>query len=298
MKRSLVLFVVAALGLSACSSDGTGSVVVRISGEGPAKSGYPFDDGGDVIEFADGWSLTFSRVLVSIASFELQASDGSRAAAATDGIVADLHLSDPVAFELDGIGARRWDRVSFDVVPPEPTARLLEGVTEDDVARMRAGGFAVLVEGTATEGDDTIPFSFGIVDRVHAYDCHSGDDGTAGLVVPVNGIEEAEITIHLDHFFLDSIAAEEPSMRFEHLASLAGADNLLTLDDLAHTPVTDVRDRNGDYILVDGRVLVLDPGPFTLDAERSIASYVRANAITLAHFEGEGHCSYLEMDAP
>lgn len=295
--RSL-LFLSAMLSLAACSTDGTGSLRVRISGEGPAMTGYPFDDGADVIAFVDGWSLTYARVLVSVSGFELQTRSGASAGPPTDGVVADLHLDTPIAWQLDGVPARRWDRLSYDLVPPTASSRLLAGVGTTDAARMISGSCAMLIEGTATNGAASVPFSFCIPDPVRAYDCESGIDGTEGVVVGVNAVDDVELTIHLDHLFLDSVSATEPNMRFEPLAALAGADSMLTLDDLATTPVTDIEDRSGNYIVVDGHVLVYDPGPFPLDANRSIASYVRANATTMGHLEGEGHCKYVLDPTP
>lgn len=291
MKRSLLGL--AFLSVTSCADTGHGSLVVRVSGEGPAVAGYPYDDGSEIIGFVDGWSLTYTHVFVSLERFRLASEDGSDAGLAVDGVIADLHLGDAIAWNLPSVGARRWDRLAYDLAVPDADARLLDGVAQADADRMRTSGYAVLVEGVATDGADTIPFSFGIPDEVRAYDCESGVDGTMGTSVRVNGVSSVELTIHLDHFFLDSIAAAEPSMRFEALAARAGADQMLTLDDLLTVPVTDIRDRDGAFILVDGGVLVYDPGPFPLDANRSLASYVRANAITLGHLDGEGHCRYV-----
>lgn len=287
-----VVVTVALLALTSCAERGSGTVRIRVSGEGPAVSGYPFDDGGETIAFADGWSIGYTKVLVSIAEPGLRTRRGSDAEVTVDAVVVDLHQGDATVWEIPNVAARRWDRVSYLLTPPTVATRLADGVLADDAERMRTSALSVLVEGVASKGATTIPFSFGIPDVVRAYDCENGDDGTAGIVVRDSAVETVEFTIHLDHFFLDSIAAAEPSMRFEGLAARAGADGILTLDDLATIPVTDVVDLAGQRIVVDGSVFVYDPGPFPLDEARSIASYVRANATTLGHMNGEGHCRY------
>lgn len=278
--------------LASCQNGGEGTLRVHLSGEEPALTGYPFDDGVEVVGFVDGFTLEYTKVLVSVGRFSLSTSSGERAPLDVDPVVADLHLGDAPAWELGGIPAGRWERLSFDVVPPTETARALDGVLASDVERMRTEGLALLVEGVARNGATTVPFSFGLAQRVRAYDCTSGIDGTLGVVVRSNAIDDVELTFHLDHLFLDSLAVPEPSMRFEPLAALAGPDGLLTLDDLAH-PITDLADRNGSPILVDGAVLVYDPASFVLDEGRSIASYVRASASTMPHLDGEGHCRYV-----
>lgn len=278
--------------LGSCVDPGHGSVRVRLDGEGPAISGYPYDDGAEVIGFVDGWSLQYTHVFVSVSGFSLAASDGADAGLSTPGVVADLHLGPTTAFTLPSVQARRWDRLAYELVPPAADAVLLDGVSSTDAERMRTGGYALLIEGVASDGTVSLPFSFGFTDAIRAYDCESGIDGTAGALGRPGGVTEVDLTIHLDHFFLDSIASPAPSMRFEPLAARAGADGLLTLDDLLAVPVTDIRDRQGDFIAVDGKVLVYDPGPFPLDANRSLASYVAANATTVGHLDGEGHCRY------
>ena len=281
-----------ALLLASCDAGGQGTLRVHLSGEQPALTGYPFDDGVDVVGFVDGWTLEYTKVLVSVGRFSLSTTTGEKATLDVDPVVADLHLGDARAWELRGIPARRWDRLSFDVVPPTEGTRALPGVLAADVDRMRTQGLALLVEGVARNGGAAIPFSFGFHERVRAYDCVSGTDGTRGAVVRSNAIDEVELTFHLDHLFLDSLVVPEPSMRFEPLAALAGPDSLLTLDDLQH-PITDLADRSGTPLVVDGSALVYDPGSFLLDEGRSIASYVEASATTMPHLDGEGHCGYV-----
>lgn len=285
----------AALALAGCADAGHGSVRVHVSGEGPAQSGYPFDNGTEIIGFVDGWTLTYTHVFVSLTRFSLRAADGSDANVAADPMIADLHLGPADAWTLERVPARRWDRLSFDLAPPTAAARLLPGVSTTDADRLRNGGYALLIEGTASDGTVNLPFSFGIPDPVRAYDCVSGIDGTSGVVVGSNAVDDVELTIHLDHLFLDSIAAVAPAMRFEPLAARAGVDGVLTLDDLAAVPVTDIRDRSGAFVTVAGNVLVYDPGPFPLDANRSLASYLRASATTVGHLNGEGHCRYVPV---
>jgi hypothetical protein len=75
-----------------CASEGGhGSLSVRISGEEAALSGYPVGEGNERIAFADGWTLEFHRILVSLAKFELATTRGDKASDDDDPVVVDLH---------------------------------------------------------------------------------------------------------------------------------------------------------------------------------------------------------------
>ena len=75
------------------------------------------------------------------------------------------------------------------------------------------------------------------------------------------------------------------------LSVAGGATKVFKLDDLAMQSTTDVRDADGEPLLVDGTPLVYDAGDLPLDGP-NLRDFVRAAAITVGHFQGEGHCDY------
>lgn len=272
---------------SSCGgTDGVGTVRVSLSGEEASREGFPVGD----IAFADGWSVQFERVIVSLVDFRLAASDGDEAAIEADPIVADLHLGEPIAWTFEGVHARRWDRVSYHFGPPTAASRKVGAVDDATLASMIANGHALHLEGVATRGEESVPFAFGLDLNVDATRCE-GADATEGLVVREATFNDAQLTIHLDHLFFDSYATDEPAMRFDPMAAVVGDDDLLTLDDLAMQSTTDVRDAEGEPLLVDGAPLVYDAGDLPLDGP-NLREFVRAAAITVGHFQGEGHCDY------
>ncbi len=272
--------------LLACGDDaGTGTVRVMLSGEEASREGFPVGD----IAFVDGWRVDFDRVLVSLIDFRLEGADGDAAAIEADPIVADLHLGEPLAWTFEGVPARRWDRVSYRFGAPTVRSRRVGTVDEGALAEMIAAGHALRLEGTAIRGDERVPFVLALDLPVDATRCEAAD-GTEGLVVRESSLDDAQITIHLDHLFFDSYATEEPSMRFDAMAAVAGDDGL-TLDDLAAQSITDVRGADGEPLLIEGSPLVYDPGDLSLDAP-NLRDFVRAAATTVGHFQGEGHCDY------
>lgn len=290
MKNVAWTLLAAALVVLGCGSDdATGSVRVNIDGEDGALVGYPNGSGEDVIAFSDGWSLTFDHVFVSIRDFRLQAIDGDDAMLSTDQVVVDLHSGVADAYDFDGVPARRWDRVSYRISPVTADTRTI-GVDDADKDRMVAGGYSLLLEGTAVNGDRSVAFSFGIPLAVHSSECIDATDETEGMVVTESGTSEASITIHLDHLFFDSYATEEPDMRFEAIAAEA-EDGMVTLPMLMAQSITDVRDADGEPIVDGEEAVVYDPGPLAIDGS-TLRDYILAASSTVGHFQGEGHCEY------
>lgn len=283
-------------GLFAACGDSTGStgeVRVDLSGEEAAVEGYPVGSGEDQIAFADGFTLQFEKVLVAFERFELGTSAGDRADLEVDPIVADLHLGDPRGWVFGGVPSRRWDDVRYVYAAPTMQSRKVNDVSDDDLREMADNGYAIWVAGTATDGTESYDFDLRIPLRVTSEACQNGIDETDGLVVPNNGVVDAELTVHLDHFFFDTFATEEAQLRFEPWAAVAGEDGVITLEDLATQSLSDLRDRSGDPLLDEqDDPIVYDPGPLAL-SENNLREYVIAAATTTGHFNGEGHCDYV-----
>jgi hypothetical protein len=272
-----------------CGDNGaTGSVNVVVDGEDGARLGYPNGSGDEVIEFADEWSLSFDRVLVAVEEFHLRASDGDDALLTTDPVVVDLSSEVVLAHVFDSVPARRWDQVSYRVVPPTTLSRAI-GVEPADLQRMVDAGNSLLLEGTATRGTESVAFSFGIPLTVRNQDCEAGDE-TAGLIVPEASTAEANLTIHFDHLFFDSYATEEPALRFDAIAAMA-VDGGVTFEMLRGQSMTDVRDAAGEPIMDGTDAVVYDPGPLTVGGD-TLYDYILAASSTTGHFLGEGHCDY------
>lgn len=281
----------ALLALAACGESGAnGTLEVRLSGEEASREGFPVGTGDDVIEFADGYTLTFDKVLVSIVDVTL-ADDGGTAGLGADPIVADLHLGEPVAWTFEGVPAQRWPAVSYTYGAPPADARLLEGVSEADVEAMRTAGASLLVAGEASDGTESYPFELVLdIDVVNAR-CE-GLDETDGLVVPEGAVVQAELTIHLDHLFFDTYANDDAALRFEPWAAVYDGTNPITLEALASQRIAELEDRAGDPLRDgEGALIIYDPGPLTLGSN-DLGEYVRAAATTTGHFQGEGHCDY------
>jgi hypothetical protein len=280
--------------LAACSggdSAGEGTLRVKISGEEAAKTGYPAGSGGDEIAFSDGWTLQFEKILVSLTDFALQAEDGDDADVEASPVVADLHLGEPRLWSFAQVPARRWDRVGYRYAPPTRKSTKANDVDDADIERMADEGYALLIEATATKADRTIPIEFGFAFEAVMTRCENGMDMTDGIVVANNAVNEAQITVHLDHLFFDRFAVDDASLRFDPMAAMAPESGPLTLADLAkQTNLSDLKDAEGKPL-----ELAYDPGSVFKPIPRNLGEYVVSAATTTGHWNGEGHCIYTRV---
>lgn len=293
--RWLALACVSLMVACANESDGAGSVAIRVSGEGAAKSGYPYVKNGVDIRFADGWSVRFSKYLVSVGQLRLASADDAVAFESREVFVADLHAGDPVIHTAANIDARRWERLSFRVVPPPADAKVVGAVAADDVTRMQAGGFNYWIEGTAEKDGRSVAFAWGLANPTRATNCSNGVDGTEGLVVRNNATVEAEITFHLDHLFWDTLGTEVAKLRFEAIAATAGPDGAIRFEDLGKQSLSDLRDQKGDPLRDDaGARLVYNPGSVPLP-DQTLQAFMLAASAGQVHLNGLGLCTVTRL---
>jgi hypothetical protein len=289
---ALASLVVSGLACSNSGSvDGSGAVRVRTSGEGAAKVGYPYDRQGVEIAFIDGWELRFEKVLVSVREIELTAEGDS--VASEGSWVVDLHLGDPPLEEFTELAARRWDGFGFVIDAPNEESALGEGVDPVDADRMANEGLSYVIEGSASHPErGSVTFSWGLPIAVRHRNCTNGVDGTSGLVVRENSTTDAEITIHLDHMFWDTLGTEVASLRFDPIwGADVDEDGEVTLDELRAQRLSSLTDPSGATLTdEEGSPLVYDPGSLPLP-DKNLYEYVLVSMASMAHLNGLGLCS-------
>ncbi|HKP58981.1 MAG TPA: hypothetical protein VJV78_19805 [Polyangiales bacterium] len=286
-RRRLVLL---CLIVAACGDDSSaaGSLRVHASGEEAALSGYPVGSDKNEIAFADGWTMQFDKVLISLSDFELKTSDGDDAQLAGGPVVADLHQGEPRLWNFSDIPVRRWNRVSYRYSPPTSESVTANDIEDSDLELMSDEGYSLYIEAKARKDGREVPLTFGFAFEVQMSECENGADHTDGIVISQNSITEAQITVHLDHLFFDSFATEDAKLRFDAMAAVAPESGPLTLADLAK------QDNLSDLKGADGKPLDLayDPGSTFDPVPRNLEEYVVSAATTTGHWNGEGHCVY------
>lgn len=285
--------------LGACAEEGSGGVAFRISGEEAARSGFPVEIGNDhghshdddeVLGFVDDWTLTWDAYLVSMGRLSLASSEGETALEDETVFVVDLHQGDSKLITFDGLGARRWDRFGFAMTPP---SGMHENVDADasTVQQMVENGWNYWIAGSASRGDQTVTFAWGIANPTTNEDCTNGRDDTQGLVVPTNKTDEHEITVHVEHAFWTSLGTEINEMRFDAIAAVADDDGFVSWEALAGQMLSDLRDADGEPLTDEnGNRLVYDPGALGLP-RNDLQQFIRYAMAAQAHFNGSGLCT-------
>lgn len=263
-----LMFSLSALAAAACAPP-LGSLVVQVSGEEAAEEGFRAAD------LADGWDITFTKLLVSVGHARLsREDDAADDAYELEGLrVIDLHRGAQVLGTLEAVPAGRWD-FGFEVAPPPHEPDIAEGVDAADAEAMHEAGFAYWIEGEAAREERRVRFTLGFPAASRMTECTNGIDDTDGVVVQEGAEVAAEITIHTDHFFYDKLGTHAGvSLRFEALAEAAGEDALLTNEEL-------------DAVLLSG-LSAYEPGSADVT---HLSDFITQAAAEMAHLNGEGVC--------
>lgn len=288
-----VFFALVAFGLLGCAEP-TGDVRVLLDAEATITEGL--DPGERLEDIADGWTVRFSRYIVSIGDIHLARSADGREAHDEGAHVVDLATLPPGGItiaELEGLGALRWDRFEYAVRHPEGAQRD-ESVSPADFDAMVANEWTYLIEGTIERADGQscpvggecrpaprLTFRFGASVETLFGPCEA-EDGLAGVTVTESGAV-ASITIHGDHMFFDAFpsGAEVIERRAQWLANAdSDGDDVITRDELAALDASD---------LFTSDLYNLSGSPFPIE---SAWDYVRGQLATQGHFQGEGECPW------
>lgn len=220
------------LGISGCSDDGEGDVTVNVYGEDFIEQGIPAE------EMSDDWSVSFDRFVVTIDEVMV------------GGV--EMPPADPVDISVptDGSG----HPIANAIVPTGTHSEPSFAIARVDLS------------GSATRAGVTKTFDWVFDQEIHYSACETTTEVSDG------GSATFQITVHADHFFYDSLVAEEPELAFEALAN-ADTDND---GDIARAELeaADI----GSY----------DPG--SDGAVDNLWAWLVAQNRTLGHVDGEGHC--------
>jgi hypothetical protein len=255
--------------LAACAGDdehAAGTLAVHIYGEELAEQGIPAD------LFADGWSVSFDKVLLSVGDVSAAVDENAPALTAPEYRIWDLALPsggvghEVAAAEVDG---GPYDHVAFRVAP---SADAVAGnATAEDVELMRGGGHGLYVAGRAERDGDSLSFAWGFAGATSYREC----EGTA---LVDGGEHTTTLTIHMDHLFYDDLFSPEPLVAFDLVAQAdADGDAVVTQAELAAVSL-DTQER-------------YQVGSTGID---DLWSFIDQQTSTVGHIDGEGHCGVAE----
>ncbi|MDX9722583.1 MAG: hypothetical protein RBU37_17685 [Myxococcota bacterium] len=296
--RQLTIFLSVALLLSTgCTSEdeaGSGALSIAVGGGAAVREGFPHDEGAVRFEFADGWTLQFSKYIVSVGNVTLSSGAGKTVASWPHVMLMDLTTSPTASLDLallEGVPALRHE-IAFDVRPPDADTTLSE-VDEADAALMRERGWSLLAEGSAvhpTHG--TVRFRLGLPLARHYYNCINGKDQTQGIAIEANKTTGVFIYAHAIHIFWDTLSTGDEDLRFEAFAAMRGDDDLVTEEELEEQDLNNLRGIDGQRLLdQDGSPVFYNDNGLLRPGEQTLYHFVLQAFRSSAHFNGVGLCS-------
>jgi hypothetical protein len=283
---------------------GRGGIRFAVSGEVLALTGYDFPPrSADAPAFVDGWKVTFTRLLVTVANVTLsenpdavpgdQSQSGGVVARLPGPWAFDLARSDPsylpgkgspgelaVPFEsINETGRLKTDgtRYAFGFEAARATASAkqvnLDAAAAADYQDMIAKGCVVLYVGHASfKGDkgnpacwppdrhdfpDEVDFRLCFKSPATYLNCQNPDNDPAkgfpgeehqrGIALKEDSSVIAQITIHTDHPFWDSVIHDSP-VHFDQFAARVsgGGSASVTLEDSIGVDYTGYTDKQGN----------------------------------------------------
>ena len=153
MKKALAIGLV----LAACGTkdEASGSVFFTATGGSAIETDSP-------TALADGWSVHYDRFVVTFGDLAMRNGNDAPAAHLIGARLVDLKPTGTKQIvSFPNLAANRYSRITYRVSPPTSDTDVGAGATAEDKQRMLAGGYAVLVEGTATSGAVTKHFQWG-----------------------------------------------------------------------------------------------------------------------------------------
>lgn len=222
----------------------------------------------------------------------------------------------------------------FDIVTASANATKtnLDSASEADYAEMVSKGWAVLYVGTATfKGTDcktsdpsydfaalpkTVKFRFGFKTPTQYLNCQNsdlrgkafeGEEAQRGVQVDAHGGSSAQITLHVDHPFWNTVDHDAAELFFDQMAALASPDGTLTLEDLSVADFTSFKDKTGAALpwrscvatkepkqgtrAFDSGSVAVNPMASPETALRHYGDFVSYQQSTEGHLNADGLCA-------
>jgi hypothetical protein len=274
--------------MAACTSTGEGTARFTTWGEEFIEKGIPAASAPMTADgFTDGWSVHYTKFLVSYHGITLADAAGKVAARMdTPRFVDNTKPGVKELITFPELDAKAYSQVSYEIKPAVSGAMIVGGADPADLAMMVANGYSIYVAGKAINGARTKTFEWGFKTQTHYADCHSAEENgitTEGVVITNNQTDESQLTTHGDHLFYDSLqtgdSAKPTLLRFEEKAA-ADADN------------------DGEVTLQELCRQHIDPAVYNTSGlpGATIGDFVISLARTVGHFRGEGECTIKRID--
>jgi hypothetical protein len=283
-----VVYSMTFLALVACNGDGGGSSTVDLYawGEEAPYEGFPNSE----LSFADGWALSFAHSVDYFGKVELADPSSEEVVGSDETIyVADwVNTIDPA--EVSSIDVHEGQyKFSYSIVPATSDATPVSEVDDAVLSTMVENGWNTYLEGTATKGDVSVTFKWGMKNAAHYKYCVNGEDDTDGVTTTAGKSTDATMFVHQDHTYWDRLGTEEANLRFDAEAAWVDESGEIPFDDLSGATIAALEGRDGKPILDEnGGQLSYDDAGLGLG---NLEAFIVYSTAQKAHLNGEGLCT-------
>jgi hypothetical protein len=262
------------------STTATGDVQIFVEAEDSIPNGLSAGMGDEDIQ--DGWSVSYSKFVISIGNFRASRSDSTDKLDAPGTYVLDL-MNVPaggyVVHTWSDAEAVRWDRFGFDLPNATTEAQTLAPTADADRDLLSTNKWSVYIEGQISKEMVTKTFKWGLPAGTSFDDC-ADENGLAGFAVPSGGSIAIKPTIHGDHWFFNNITAgAEITTRYAQYIADADADMN------GETTIEELKALAAASAFPAAKYNLAGPSPI-----ENAYDFVLAQARTLGDYQGEGEC--------
>lgn len=297
-RATLLLTILSSISSILMACGGTGTVQVFLAAEDTIPEGLQAGTGDEQI--VDGWTVTYSKFLVTFGNFHASRSLDEADELRDDTVqVVDLRNLPPgglVIAEFTDVAAERWDRVGYELINTPDDAIAAEGTSAEDRDFMAEHGYSLYIAGEMTKPDGEacdpddpemcepqtrVTFAWGLQAGTSFDDC-AGAEGDAGFAVPQGGTVQVKPTIHGDHWFFTNITqgAEMTVRRAQWIVDAqTNRDEQTSLDELRATPAAKLFTQALGYNLSGAQIPIV-----------TAYDFLEAQARSIGDFQGEGEC--------
>lgn len=300
VSAALLALLLGSMGCTSEESAGGGDLAIAVGGGVAVRDGFPYTEGETTFAFVDGWTLQFTKYVVSVGNVRLtKPGSGGEVAVWAGSAALDLRQSPLASVDftvLTDVPAVRHD-LGFDFSPVTGDTDN-GGVDAAAFELMSQSGWSILAEGSATHATKgTVRFRFGLPVASRYYECINGKDKTQGVAIEARKTTGVFIYAHAIHMFWDTLGTGDEDLRFDAFAAMKGSDDLVTEEELRHQDLNDLRDEQGNPLRDNGGrpVFYNDNGRLPL-GQQTLYDFLVEAVRASAHFNGVGLCKQQNLD--
>ncbi|MGB0678553.1 MAG: hypothetical protein ACPGUV_02700 [Polyangiales bacterium] len=275
----------AVLYLGACDGTGDGDAQFLVSAEESIAAGLEPGVGSENI--VDGWQVRYTQFLIVVGNFYAASTEAPSSPLQANGSwLVDLTRLPPTGVQVasfPGVPGRRYDQVRYETPVATIATQVLDPALAPERDAMASRGWSHSVVGTARKEGRTLRFAWGFAAPTR-YDNCGPEEGDTGFAVPEGSSGQADFSLHGDHFWFNAFPGGSEAAIERRAEWLSRADG----DSDGHVTLAELEATSAALLFPNDRYeLQGAPRP---EGVRHGLDWVRGQAATLGHFQGEGEC--------